>query len=129
MEFTGVDDCGNSPKNIRLAQWERSLALGAWDEVVALLADDVRLLVAVAGRVEETNGRDAVRERLREVRGDPASGALDGAITHGRLGAAWGSWARADGDVQFAHAFRFTTTTATALALIRLVHSAPGGSA
>lgn len=129
MDFTGVDDCGNSPKNIRLAQWERSLALAAWDEVVALLADDVRVLVAVAGRLEEVSGRDAARDRLRDLRGELTSGALDGAITHGRVGAAWGSWTGPDGDVQFAHAFEFTTTTATSLALIRLVHSAPSAHA
>ncbi|WP_162893080.1 hypothetical protein [Microbacterium halotolerans] len=122
MEFTGVEDCGNSPKNLRLARWEHSLALGEWDEVAAMLTDETRLEVASRGALDATTGSD-VLDRLRDIRDELTGGAVEAALTHGREGATWGSWQRPDGQVQFAHAFRFATVKADRFALIRFVHS------
>lgn len=122
MEFTGVDDCGNSPKNLRLAQWEEALALGRWGDASALLADDVRLEVAASGALDVTTGAE-VLDRLRDIRGELTGGAVEAALTHGRVGATWGSWQQPDGAVHFAHAFRFATVKADRLAAIRFVHA------
>ncbi|WP_105567507.1 hypothetical protein [Microbacterium halophytorum] len=122
MEFTGVEDCGNSPKNLRLAQWERALALGAWGDVAAMLSDDTRLEIAVHGSLDAVTGGD-VSDRLRDIRGELVGGAVEAALSHGREGATWGVWRRPDGAVQFAHAFRFATVKADRFALIRFVHA------
>lgn len=130
MEFTGVEDCGNSPKNLRLAQWERSLALGEWDEVASMLTDETRLEIASRGTLEVasrgtldiTVGADVI-DRLRDIRSDLSGGAVEAALTHGREGATWGMWRRPDGQVQFAHAFRFATVKADRFAMIRFVHA------
>lgn len=122
MEFTGVEDCGNSPKNLRLAQWERSLALGEWDEVASMLTDETRLEIASRGTLDAAVGADVI-DRLRGIRRDLSGGAVEAALTHGREGATWGMWRRPDGQVQFAHAFRFATVKADRFAMIRFVHA------
>lgn len=122
MEFTGVEDCGNSPKNLRLAQWERSLALGEWNEVAAMISEDTQLEVASRGTLDITVGADVI-DRLRDIRSDLSGGAVEAALTHGREGATWGMWRQPDGQVQFAHAFRFATVKADRFAMIRFVHA------
>lgn len=116
-----MENCGNSPKNLRLAQWERALALGEWDDVAALLADDIVVEVAHDGGLETTSGNDAVLDRLRRVRGELTAADIGAAISHGKEGATWGTWTSADGSIHFAHAFRFANTTGTRLAWIRIV--------
>lgn len=122
MEFIGVEDCGNSPKNLRLAQWERSVALGEWLEVAEMITDETRLEVAVRGALDSTVGAGIV-DRLSSIRGDLVGGAVEAALTHGKEGATWGSWRRPDGQEQFSHAFRFATAKADRFALIRLLHA------
>lgn len=121
MDFTGLENCGNSPKNLRLAEWERAFALGEWDDVAALLGDDIVLEVATPRELDTAHGRDAVLALLREARDHLTGADLGAAITHGKEGATWGTWTSAGGVVHFAHAFRFANTTGTRLAWIRIV--------
>ena len=122
MKYTGPEDCGNSPKNLLLADWERSLAHGDWDEVAAVLADDVVLEVTAPGGLETSRGSAAAVERLRSVRGDASHAVVDSAISHGKEGAAWGSWTVSGVEVPFAHVFRFTSAAGKRLAWIRIVN-------
>ncbi|GGD24881.1 hypothetical protein GCM10010915_01000 [Microbacterium faecale] len=124
MDYVGPENCGNSPKNLLLADWERALAYAEWDDVAAVLDDEMVLEVAVAGGFETLSGRDAVVERLRSVRGDLTRAVVDSAISHGKEGAAWGSWTISGAEVPFAHAFRFTSAAGKRLASIRVVTTA-----
>lgn len=117
MEVTGVENCGNSPKNALLAAWERALALGDEAAVRAVLADDV-----VLERLDvEHRGADSVMAALIALRGSLTAAHIDMAVTHGREGATGGSWARGSDSHHFARLFRFANAKGTSLSWIRVV--------
>ncbi|WP_156758867.1 nuclear transport factor 2 family protein [Microbacterium karelineae] len=118
MEFTGFENCGNSPKNTLLAEWERALALGDEAAMRAVLTADV----ALENGARTTTGIEEVMAELARLRGDLTHAHLDMAVTHGREGAAGGSWTRGSATSHVAHLFRFASAKGTALNWIRVVH-------
>lgn len=120
MEVTGVENCGNSPKNALLAAWEHALAVGDATGVRAVLADDIEL--EHAG--DSVRGIDAVAAALADLRGALTAAHIDMAVTHGREGATGGSWIRRSDSHHFAHLFRFANAKGTALSWIRVVETA-----
>ncbi|WP_110589804.1 hypothetical protein [Microbacterium suaedae] len=119
MELTGVENCGNSPKNTLLAEWEGALAVGDENGVRVVLTADVVLEIGA----RTLSGIEEVTAELLRIRGDLTRAHLDMAVTHGKEGAAGGSWTRGSDTTHFAHLFRFATAKGTALSWIRVVHA------
>ncbi|MGO2110776.1 MAG: hypothetical protein ACTH31_04115 [Pseudoclavibacter sp.] len=123
MQVTGVENCGNSPKNAAIANWERALATGDLAVVRALLDQSIRLEIMTGSPERVVLGADDAFAALDALRAPLTAAHLDGAITHGKEGAAWGTWTVGDRTVHFAHAFGFATAKGDRLARVRLVHN------
>ncbi|WP_221584987.1 nuclear transport factor 2 family protein [Microbacterium sp. G2-8] len=119
MEFTGLENCGNSPKNTLLAEWEQALALDDSAGIRAVLTDDVTLEHAGGS----AHGIEDVVAELARIRGDLTRAHLDMAVTHGKEGATGGSWTRGSATIHIAHLFRFSSAKGTAISWIRVVQS------
>ncbi|UVI35462.1 hypothetical protein [Brevibacterium spongiae] len=124
MTFTGTDACGNSPKNVFVAEFEEHLFEGDRGALAEAVAEDCVLQIVRPAGVETHTGREAVVDVLLELSAhSPEVGHLEAAITHGKAAAAWGYWqAEADGDDlrHFSHTMWFTTHKAQEFGQIRV---------
>lgn len=124
MTFTGTDACGNSPKNVFVAEFEEDLFNGVSDSLAEAVAEDCVLQIVRTEGVRTATGRDEVVDALLELSAhSPEVGHLEAAITHGKAAAAWGYWqAESDSDDlrHFSHTMWFTTHKAQDFGQIRV---------
>ncbi|WP_181272865.1 hypothetical protein [Brevibacterium oceani] len=124
MTFIGTDACGNSPKNVFVAEFEENLFNGVRDSLGEAVAEDCVLQIVRPEGVRTATGRDEVVDALLELSAhSPEAGHLEAAITHGKAAAAWGYWqAEADSDDlrHFSHTMWFTTHKAQDFGQIRV---------
>ncbi|WP_210603232.1 hypothetical protein [Brevibacterium oceani] len=124
MTFTGTDACGNSPKNVFVAEFEENLFNGVSDSLAESVAEDCVLQIVRTEGVRTATGRDEVVDALLELSAhSPEVGHLEAAITHGKAAAAWGYWqAESDSDDlrHFSHTMWFTTHKAQDFGQIRV---------
>jgi hypothetical protein len=125
MTFTGTDACGNSPKNVFVAEFEENLFKGDRDAIAEVIAGDCVLQIVHPDEVQTYTGRDDVVAALLQLSSTqaPMVGHLEAAITHGKAAAAWGYWqTEADSDDlrHFSHTMWFTTHKAQEFGQIRV---------
>lgn len=128
MKVTGVQDCGNSPKNRLLADFMVAL-IGADRPALDLLADDTlrfriaggREVTGLAAAIENLHGE--LPRPLRELR-------IRHAISHGRAGAVDGELHDPKGErIEFSAALEFPNLKATRVSMVTLWLAAGEGRA
>ena len=113
-QIQGSKDCGNSPKN-QFVQ-DVSVAIECGEAMADAFSEDVAWEQPETQRI---SGKTDVLEHLRS-RPKPRSVTVQHAISHGKVGAASGEVASADGHTRrFCHVFEFTNTKANCVSFIR----------
>ncbi|KHQ49842.1 nuclear transport factor 2 family protein [Mameliella alba] len=113
-QIQGSKDCGNSPKNKFVQDVAVSLECG--DLVPSAFSEDVIWEHPPKGPIL---GREAVIEALG-ARPKPSTVIVQHAISHGKVGAASGEVAFANGNPRrFCHVFEFTNAKANCVATVR----------
>lgn len=106
-------ECGNSPKN---AFAERCAVAILTGEKTGL--DDDCLAILPDGK--ETKGPDALIGALADTIGKPDAVTIFHAITHGRVGAVNGTFARGGKTCGFALVFEFRNAKAESISAVRM---------
>lgn len=110
-------ECGNSPKNAFAERCAVALLAGEKAEIDVALE---RACIAILPGEVETSGPDALIDALAKAVGKPEAVTILHAITHGRIGAVNGTFAKGGKIQGFALTFEFRNTKADSIAAVRL---------
>lgn len=99
-------DCGNSPKNSFIQEFEAAFAAVDIDQLVEWVSDDIRWIGVGQTEVHDVDNFEGMLMMMKPEHIEEY--VIEGAISHGDQGCAWGRMTEANGAVyEFCDVFSF----------------------